>query len=44
MADFSYDITKYTDVDSLFGNLAMFDELLERMQALMQRYSQQKRR
>ena len=44
MADFSYEITKCTDVDPLFGNLAMFDELLERVQALMRRYSQQKRR
>jgi len=29
MVDFGYDITNYTDVDPLFGNLATLDTLLE---------------
>ena len=28
MADFGYDISDYTDIDPLFGNLSQFDELL----------------
>jgi alpha-glucosidase len=31
--DYGYDISDYTDVDSLFGTLADFDELLERAHA-----------
>ncbi len=29
MADFGYDVSNYTDVDPIFGNLATFDELLQ---------------
>jgi len=29
MVDFGYDVSDYTDVDSLFGDLATFDELLQ---------------
>src|SRR5512147_720479 len=29
MADFGYDISNYTDVDPVFGDLATFDELLQ---------------
>src|SRR5262249_49456390 len=28
MADFGYDVSNYTDIDPIFGNLADFDELL----------------
>ena len=28
MADFSYDVANYTDVEPLFGDLAIFDHLL----------------
>src|SRR6478672_4785450 len=29
MADFGYDISNYTDIDPLFGNLADLDSLIE---------------
>jgi alpha-glucosidase len=29
MADFGYDVSNYTDVDPIFGDLATFDELLQ---------------
>jgi alpha-glucosidase len=29
MADFGYDVSNYTDVDPIFGDLATFDELVE---------------
>ncbi len=29
MVDFGYDVSNYTDVDSIFGDLATFDELLQ---------------
>jgi glycosidase len=30
MADFGYDVANYTDVDPLFGDLATFDELMDK--------------
>src|SRR5688572_726768 len=33
MADFGYDVSDYTDIDPLFGDLATFDRLLEEAHA-----------
>ena len=34
MKDFGYDISDYRDIDPIFGNLADFDELIEKAHAL----------
>ena len=37
MKDFGYDISDYCDVDTIFGTLSDFDDLLERAHALGQK-------